>query len=173
MSPLARSGTCSPSPFTTIVSPVWWPFSTVKATSLVSLTVLCPRHCWQAWALVFPLPPQVEHYVCIYIYIPKPIWTFCITTPWPLHYGHVLSLPSLAPVPLHLLQYIFLLIEIDLSLPLYISSKWMSISTLKLGPLLICPWPPSNLSTPSSPPWSYACLNSSFERTSYALLIYL
>lgn len=100
-SPLAKSGTYSASFSITIVSPFDMPFSMSIYTCLLSLMTLLALQCGHLAAMDLPLPPHSGHYVCIYIYIPNPIVTICITTPCPLHFLQVFNLPSFAPVPLH------------------------------------------------------------------------
>lgn len=109
-SPRARSGTCSPSRSLIILSPLAIPFSISIVISELSFTNRLPLQVPHLAAMDFPLPPHLSQCVCIYIYIPNPTYTFYIITPRPWHLLHVLNFPSLAPVPRHLSQYMFLLI---------------------------------------------------------------
>lgn len=132
-SPLARSITYSPSLSNKIVSPLAAPLFMSISIILLSYINLFPLHLLHFEAIVVPLPPHYGQGCCIYIYI-IPIFTICKTTPYPLHFGHVFSLPSFAPDPRHESQYIFLFIFILRCVPTYISSRVIWISALADGP---------------------------------------
>lgn len=99
-SPLPMSGTYSASFDSTCVSPWAVPFSKSKSTYLFYVTNLFPLHPLHLAAIVYPLPLHFGQCYCIYICIPIPTFTFCKTTPYPLHLAHFVNLPPCAPVPL-------------------------------------------------------------------------
>lgn len=80
-SPLAISGTYSASLFLIMVLPLEVPFSTLNVMCWSSLTTRFPRQCSHFASIVYPFPLHFGHSACIYIYIPKPTWTFYKTTP--------------------------------------------------------------------------------------------
>lgn len=140
-SPRAKSGTYSPYRSSIMFSLFSIPCSMSMVICESSCTSLFPLHCPHLAFISLPFPPQRSQWVYIYICIPNPTWTFCMTTPRPWHLLQVVNLPSLAPVPAHLLQYMFLLTFRVLLVPKYRSASDTWMSALAFGPFFRAGWP--------------------------------